>query len=318
MVHNLTNQNPIPHHTLQLLRQRTLPIIVLLTPARQIDINRGALAGKDLGAEAVGAEIDGGAVDLVEHDGGQRAEHLQREGRAFDDVDGRDKRVDDEGDAGAVVERDGVCFVDDADGGFRAAGDEDRLVDGGFDFDQPFGRGVVVLDDPLVAVEFFPRRLFRSHVPWFGFWAGDRRFAPAGGRGGAVLGVGAGGHGSAGAEGGVFVCLRRGVDFAETGGDGFAFGELLEYTAHITGAGAGGGHSIGGGHGRWGRGAIERWKRWRWRRCGARRVCIMDRWRFRRGLARLDLAKSFLGFNAIVVPNYPLRVVLPNVRREGL
>lgn len=250
MVHNLTDQHPIPDHTPDLLGQGTFAIIVVVRPAGQIDIDGRALAGKELGPQTLGAEIDGRAVDLIEQDSGQGAEDLEGEIGAFDDVDGGDETVDDEGDVGAVVERDGVCLVEDADGGFGAAGNEDGLVDGGVDFEVALGWGIVVLDDPFVAVEFFARRLLRPHARGLGLRAGNGGFAPAGGGGRAALGVGAGGYGGAGAEGGVFVRLRGGVDFAETGGDGFAFGELLEYAAHVTWGGARSGCSVSG-HGRW-------------------------------------------------------------------
>lgn len=259
MFHNLTNQHPIPDHTFDLLRQRTFAIIVLLRPPQQIDIDSRALTGKDLGGQTIAAEINRGAIDLIEQDGGQGAEDLKGEVGAFDDVDGGDEGVDDEGDGGAVVEGDGVGLVGDADGRFGAAGDEDGLVDGGVDLDEAVRGGVVVLDDPFAAVEFFARGLLgRAHAVGFGLSAGDGGLARGGGGGGAALGVGARGHGGAGAEGGVFVRLRRGVDFAETGGDGFAFGELVEDAAHVAGAGAGGGCSVGGhGRGRWR--AVEGW-----------------------------------------------------------
>lgn len=44
----------------------------------------------------------------------------------------------------------------------------------------------------------------------------------------------------------------------------------------------------------------------------------MDRRRFGGGLAGLDQAKSFVGVNALTIPCYSLRVVLPNICREGL
>ena len=54
----------------------------------------------------------------------------------------------------------------DFDDGFGAAGDEDRLVELGVDFDH-FVAGVFeVLDDPLVAVQFLFAGLFSAHVVW--------------------------------------------------------------------------------------------------------------------------------------------------------
>ena len=121
MLHDLTNQLPIPNHALHLLRQRPLHVIVIVAFPRHDDIDARAQTREDLRPETFAAEIEGRAVDLVEHDGRQGAEDLHLELGALDDVDGGDEGVDDEGDGGAVVERDGVGFAVDADGGFRAA-----------------------------------------------------------------------------------------------------------------------------------------------------------------------------------------------------
>ena len=170
MLHNLTNQHPVPDHMLHLLRHRPLHIIILLPLPRQNDIHARAQTRKDLGAETLLAQEHGRAIHLVEHDGRHRAQDLQLELGALDHVDRGDERIDDEGGADAVVQGDGVGFAVDADGGFGAAADEHGLIDRGGDVDDLRGR-VEVLEDPFVAVEGFARRLLRAHALRFGFLA---------------------------------------------------------------------------------------------------------------------------------------------------
>lgn len=92
LTHHLAVLNPAP----DLLRERVLRIVVL---AREVDVDAGALACEDLCVLAVLAEVDGRAVDLVEEDCGEGADDLEGEVGAFDDVDGGDERVDDDGGA---------------------------------------------------------------------------------------------------------------------------------------------------------------------------------------------------------------------------
>lgn len=125
MFNNLTNHDPILDITSNLLGQGDFLVIVLARDWRKIDIDARALAGKDVGAKAVLAEVDLRAVDLIEQHSGQRAEHLQGETRTLDNVDRGHEVVDDEVCAGAVVDADGVCFAHKTDGGLVAARDED-------------------------------------------------------------------------------------------------------------------------------------------------------------------------------------------------
>ena len=129
MFHDLTKYSPVPYHTLDLLRHSSLRIILLLRPARHINIHSRTLTRENLRAERLPAQIQLRGVDLIEHDGWQGTEDLHLEFGAFDDVDAADEGVDDERDGSAVVEGDGVCFADDADGGFGAARDEDGVRD---------------------------------------------------------------------------------------------------------------------------------------------------------------------------------------------
>ena len=121
MFDNLTNDPTIPDHTPDLLGQRTFLVVIVLRLPRHIHVDAGALAREDLRAQTLLAQVDGGAIDLIEHDGGQSAEHLEGKLRTFDDVDGGDEGVDDQRHGTAVVERDRVGFVVDADGGLGAA-----------------------------------------------------------------------------------------------------------------------------------------------------------------------------------------------------
>ena len=90
---------------------------------------------------------------------------------AFDDVDRGDEGVDDEGDGGAVVERDGVAFAVDTDGGLGTAGYQDGLINRGGELDR-LGWAVEVLDNPFVAVEVFASWFLRPHALRFGLFAG--------------------------------------------------------------------------------------------------------------------------------------------------
>lgn len=140
------------------------------------------------------------------------------------------------------------------------------MRDMGFDL-QHSGRGVavVVFDEPFVAFEFLPRGFLRPHAFWFGLCAGDGGSVAAGGR--RVGSYGTGGDCGVGAEGRIFVGLRGGVDFSELGGDGFAFGDLVEDGTHV-GWIAGGGDAVGW-HGWWRWGITEVGKWWRrWRASG--------------------------------------------------
>ena len=169
MFYNLTHNLPIPDDTLDLLRHRPFRIIVLLRPSRDVDVDARAFTRKDLGAKGLPAQVYLRRIDLVEHDRRQCTEDLHLEFRTLDHVHAADQGVNGKGDLGAIVERDRVRLADDADGGLRAPRDEDGVGDLGFDF-QHAAVVVVVLDEPLGAVELLSRWLLRPHA--LGFSAG--------------------------------------------------------------------------------------------------------------------------------------------------
>jgi hypothetical protein len=142
MLNNLTNDLPILDPTPNLLWQRVFCVVIL---ARQIDVDARALAGEDLCVLAFLAKVDCRTIDLVEEDGGQRADDLEGEVGALDDIDRGDERVDDDGGARRVVDGDGVSFAVDADGGVLAAGNEDGVVELGVELDNLRGAVEVIL-----------------------------------------------------------------------------------------------------------------------------------------------------------------------------
>ncbi len=142
--------------------------------------------------------------------------------RGFDYVYGRHQAVNDEREAGAVVDANGICFANYADGGFGASGDENGVRDGGFDF-QHAVMGIVVFNDPLVAVEFSSWGFLRAHALWFRLFTRQGGLAAGGS---AILRCGASGsrrNGRAGAESRVLMGLRGWFDFAEMGRNRFTF-----------------------------------------------------------------------------------------------
>lgn len=91
MIHNLAHHLPILDIALDLLRQRTLRIILDFIPvalAGDIDVDAGALAREELGRLTAWSEIHRRAVNLVEENRRQAAEDLHREPRGLDHVDG--------------------------------------------------------------------------------------------------------------------------------------------------------------------------------------------------------------------------------------
>ena len=104
MLDNLTNDPSIPDRTPDLLRQRAFLVVVILRLSGDIDVDACALAREDLRGQTLLAEVNGGAVDLIEHDGRQRPKHLERKLWTLDNVDGGNKGVDDQGHGSAVVE----------------------------------------------------------------------------------------------------------------------------------------------------------------------------------------------------------------------
>lgn len=97
MLDNLAYQGTILDVALDLFGDRALlGIIIGSILRREHDVNGSALAGEDLSAETLLAEIDGSAVDLIQQDGGDEAVDLQSELGALDDVEAADKGVDDD------------------------------------------------------------------------------------------------------------------------------------------------------------------------------------------------------------------------------
>lgn len=159
MLDNLADKHAILNKSPDLLRQRTLLSVILITLGRQDDIHACTLAGKDLSVETLLAKIDGSAVHLIQQNGGESSLNLQGKVGALDDVDGGDKAVNDEVRTRAVVNTDCVGLALEDDGSLVAARDKDRLAERDLDFD---GSGVVVkvfLSDK-VSICFLPSSKF--------------------------------------------------------------------------------------------------------------------------------------------------------------
>ena len=152
MLDNLADELAILEVTAELLGKRALLVVLLLGLGRQVDVDARAFGGVYLGVQAVLGKIDGGTIDLVEHDSGKATQDLEAEVGTLDDIDGGDEVVDDEVGAWTVVDADGVGLADQANARILALCDENRLGDGDLDFDETLGI-FKVLDDPLVAVE---------------------------------------------------------------------------------------------------------------------------------------------------------------------
>jgi hypothetical protein len=120
--------------------QRHLLVVLVLLGALlalrdHVQVDAGRLARVDARGDALLAEVQLGAVDLVEEHRRDGLEHLQGKVLRLDGVDGGDEGLDDEREAVGVFDRDGVGFALEDDGGVGALGDEDRLGEGDFDFD---------------------------------------------------------------------------------------------------------------------------------------------------------------------------------------
>jgi len=123
MLNNLSNKPPILDESPQLLRQRALPAIILIASRRQNNIHTRALARKHLRVQAVLAQVDRSAIDLVQHDSRQRASNLDRKVGTLNHIHGADERLDQKLRARAVVDADGVGLALHDDGGVLAARD---------------------------------------------------------------------------------------------------------------------------------------------------------------------------------------------------
>lgn len=224
MLNDLVDQNAVLHVCLDLLGNGAfLGIIVGSLLRGEHDVDCSALAGEDLGGQALLAQVDGSAIDLVQEEGGDDTVYLEGELGGLDDVKAADERVDDEGEAGAVVDGDGVGLVVDLDDSLVAARDEDRVVLLRVDLNDLAGV-VEVLDEPFAALQILARRLASAHALRLGLLARRRRLAPNGAASG---GWAIGNHG-AGAKVGVLVRHLRFVDLPKASGDGFTLVQLVE------------------------------------------------------------------------------------------
>ena len=114
--------------------QRDL-LVVAVVAGDDVEVDARRLAGEDAGGGALLAEVDLGAVDLVQQHGRDDAHDLQRQVLRLDGVDRRDQRVHHQRDAVRVLDRHGVGLALDDDDGVVALADQDRVGERGFDFD---------------------------------------------------------------------------------------------------------------------------------------------------------------------------------------
>jgi hypothetical protein len=312
MLNDLSNKSSILDESPQLLGQRALPAVVFIARGWQNDVDARALACKHFRVQAVLAQVDRGAIDLVQHDSWEGAGDLDREVGTLNHIHGADKRLDQKLRARAVVDADGIGFALHDDGGVLAARDEDALRLTDFDLDRSGGR-VEVLDQPLVAVELFLALLLYgcagccavlTHRDWLGLGLGT---AAARARDviTAVLR----------AKRGVLVCHLRFVDLLEALGNILAAVQLGKDSVHVT---SGVLH-------RSGRAARRRRRRWvvvevgkrrwrRWRCTTARSRC----WGCAGCLVVVGIAVSLGCVDTVVVPSETGRVVLLDVTLERL
>ena len=122
VLHNLADRHPVPYNRLDLLWHWTLTIIILVRLPGHVDIDLAAFAREHLRAQALRAQVNRCAVDLVHQNRRQGAKDLHLKLWRFDHVDRGDEGVDDQGNGRRGVDGDGVCFADDANGGFGAFG----------------------------------------------------------------------------------------------------------------------------------------------------------------------------------------------------
>lgn len=171
MLDDLVDENAVLDVALDLFGEGTfLGIFVGAFLGWKHDVDRGAFAGEDFCVQTLGTEVDGRAIDLVEENGGNDAVNLQGELGRLNDLQAADEGVDDDGETGAVVDGDGICFARDLDDGLVTATDQDRVVLLSRDLDDLAGV-VKVLDEPLVGFQLLTRWLLRTHALWLGLLA---------------------------------------------------------------------------------------------------------------------------------------------------
>ena len=314
MINNLTNDLAILDVGPELFGKRTLfGIVVGSLLGRKHNVHRRTLAGKDLCAQALLVQVDNSAVDLVEQERGDDAVDLQGELGRFDDVQTTDQGVDDNGQAAAIVDGNGIGLVVDLDDGFVAARYENGVGPIGGDFDD-FTRVVKVFDNPFFAFKFLARRLATAHVLGLGFLAW--RWGP--GTSHAILGAGAiARHGRAGTEIRVLMCHLRLVNLAQAGRYRIALVQFIKDGRHIWCRTRGGRRRRRRSECTRRRGRrrgsttrhIERWNR---RGRGRRGCCVA-----RAGTTTLDLLQGFLCINSFpIIPGQTIGIMLLEICHE--
>lgn len=233
---NLTDKNAILDVALDLLRNRALlGVLVGSLLGWQHDVHTGALAGEDLGVQTLLTQIDGSAVNLVQQDGRDHAVDLQRELGRLDHLKTADEGVDDDGEAVAVVNGDGVCFVRHLEDGLVTAGNQDGLVLLGWYLNDASGI-IEVLDVPLVRLKLLARRFLRAHALRLGLLSGSGALGTIRRRRrNAAQGVAAIGDRRASTESGILVRHLRLVDLAEAGSNTLSLVYLSKDGGHVSG-----------------------------------------------------------------------------------
>lgn len=129
MLDDLVNNLAVLNIRLNLLRNRTLlGIFIRSFLWRKHDVNSRALTREHLCVQALLAQIDSSAVHLVKQKSRDDTVDLESKLGRLDDVQTADERVDDDRQASAVVDGDGVCLVVDLNNGLVTPGDEDGVV----------------------------------------------------------------------------------------------------------------------------------------------------------------------------------------------
>jgi len=308
MLNDFVDQNTILDVALDLLGNRALLSIFIGTfLGREHDVDSGGLAGEDLSGETLRTEVDAGTIDLVQENSWNITVDLQSKLGGLDHVEAANKRVNNDGKAGAVVNGDSIGLAGNFDDGPVAARDEDRLGLLRRNLND-LVRSLEVFDQPLVAFQLLARGLASPHALGLGLFARNGRLAPGG--------AGAVGHCRACAQARVLMCHLRLVYLAQGRGDLLALVELVKHGRHICCRGSWG----------WRRGNTRR--RW-WRRSTtARGVHSWNRrgrrWWWdntsrRRRRITLDLFQRHQCINTgVVIPRQALGVVLFEIGRKSL
>lgn len=307
MLNNLTNKLAILEVGLNLFRKRTFfRVLVRSLLRRQHDVDTGGLTGEDLCTQTLLVQVNSGAVDLVEQEGGDHTVDLEGELGRLDDVQTANQGVNDYRQAVAVVNGNGVGLAVDLDDRLATPGDEDGVVLLGGNLDD-FTWVVIMLNKPLVALEIPTRRLATPHALRLGLlirYRGSRtrhtvlraRTLPWDSR--------------AATEVGILVGHLRLVNLAEAGSNRISLVQLIKDCSHV-----------------------RRGRAWLWSKCtrrGGRRGRSTTRHierrhgrRRRRRAANsasqsaLDLFQSFLRIEAsLVIPGQAIGIMFLEIGSE--